>query len=348
MRSAEQVFVGIPGPELDSTSAAMLARFQPGGVVLFKRNIRDEEQLNELVTRLRRLLPEGVLAIDAEGGRVDRLKDVVGPAPPASLLARHATSYSHQTGYWIAQALRLFDIDVDFAPVVDLDRGASDNALDGRYLGATVNDVVPRAQAFLRGLHGGGAAGCLKHFPGLGGAGEDTHFKTSVVYLPVEQMETDLEPFETLGRLAGAIMVSHAVYPAWDARRPATLSPGILGGLLRGRLGFDGLSISDDMEMKALDEWGDLAERCEIAFAAGCDVLLVCHTLEALPGIVARLDRPELRARLTEANRRLEVFRQRLATLRTARDYVALMRDSSRGERLDRVRQALEQLQANA
>ncbi|MBW8876471.1 MAG: beta-N-acetylhexosaminidase [Acidobacteria bacterium] len=348
MRPAEQVFVGIPGPELDSASAAMLSRFQPGGIVLFKRNAKDEGQLNELVTGLRRLLPEAVLAIDAEGGRVDRLKDVVGPTPPASLLARHATSYSHQTGYWIGQALRLFDIDVDFAPVVDLDRGATDNALDDRYLGATVSDVVPRAQAFLRGLHGGGAAGCLKHFPGLGGAGEDTHYKTSVVYLPAEEMETDLAPFETLGRLAGAIMVSHAVYPAWDSHRPATLSPEILGGLLRGRLGFEGLAISDDMEMKALDEWGDLPGRCERAFAAGCDVLLVCHTLSALPDIVDRLDRPELRERLSEANRRLEVYRQRLATLRTARDYVAFMRENSRGERLDRVRQALEQLQASS
>ncbi|HEX3551623.1 MAG TPA: beta-N-acetylhexosaminidase [Thermoanaerobaculia bacterium] len=348
MRPAEQVFVGIPGPELDSATVGVLSRFQPGGVVLFKRNVKDEEQLNALVTGLRRLLPEAVLAIDAEGGRVDRLKDVVGPTPPASLLARHATSYSHQAGYWIGQALRLFDIDVDFAPVVDLDRGASDNALDDRYLGATVSDVVPRAQAFLRGLHGGGAAGCLKHFPGLGGAGEDTHYKTSVVYLPAEAMETDLAPFETLGRLAGAIMVSHAVYPAWDSHRPATLSPEILGGLLRGRLGFDGLAISDDMEMKALDEWGDLPERCELAFAAGCDVLLVCHTLSALPEIVERLGRPELKERLSEANRRLEVYRQRLATLRTARDYVAFMRENSRGERLDRVRQALEQLQANA
>jgi beta-glucosidase-like glycosyl hydrolase len=100
--------------------------------------------------------------------------------------------------------------------------------------------------------------------------------------------------------------------------------------------------------MKALDEWGDLPERCELAFAAGCDVLLVCHTLAALPDVVARLERPELAERLSQANRRLEVYRQRLATLRTARDYVAFMSGSSHGERLDRVRQALEQLQANA
>ncbi|HEY7215538.1 MAG TPA: beta-N-acetylhexosaminidase [Thermoanaerobaculia bacterium] len=349
MRAAEQVFVGIPGPELDAESAALLEAHQPGGVVLFKRNIKDEEQLNDLMTALRRLLPEAVFAIDAEGGRVDRLQDVVGPAPGASLLARHPPSYSLQAGHWVAQALRLFDIDVDYAPVVDLDRGAADNALDGRYFGATPEAVVPRAQAFLRGLYTGGAGGCLKHFPGLGAAGEDTHFRMSAVYLPAEELHTDLEPFRALKRLAGAVMVGHALYPAYDASmRPATLSPAIIGGILRGRLGFDGLVFSDDMEMKALDEWGDLPERCEACFAAGCDVVNVCHTLAALPEIVARLEHPALRERLAEANRRLETYRQRLLTLRTAQDYVKFMSETSHGERLDRIRQSLEQLHESA
>jgi beta-N-acetylhexosaminidase len=346
MRAAEQVFVGIPGPELDAESAGLLAELRPGGVVLFKRNIRDEEQLNELVTALRKMLPDVVLSVDAEGGRVDRLQEVVGPAPAASRLARYAPSYSLQAGRWVAQALRLFDIDVDFAPVVDLDRGAIDNALDGRYFGSAPAEVIPRALAFLRGLYSGGSGGCIKHFPGLGGAGEDTHFRMSAVYLPAEDLRVDLEPFEALAHPAGAVMVSHALYPAYDpAMRPATLSPSIIGGMLRGRLGFDGLVFSDDMEMKALDEWGDLPERCEASFAAGCDVLLVCHTLAALPDIVARLEHPALAERLATANRRLDTYRQRLLTLRTAQDYINFMRENSHGERLDRIRQALEQLQ---
>jgi beta-N-acetylhexosaminidase len=286
-----------------------------------------------------------VLTIDAEGGRVDRLRDVVGPAPAASFLASKSPSYSLQAGNWVAQSLRLFDLDVDFAPVVDLDRGLESNALDGRYLGKTPKEIIPRAQAFLRGLHSGGAGGCIKHFPGLGGAGEDTHYHMSAVYLPAEELRPDLEPFAALSRLAGAVMVGHALYPAYDSSmRPATLSPVILGGLLRGRLGFDGLAFSDDMEMKALDEWGDLPERCEAAFASGCDVLLLCHTLEALPDIVDRLAHPSLEGRVAEANLRLDTYRQRLLTLRTAREYVNFMRSSSQGERLERVRQALEQL----
>src|SRR3954449_7098292 len=222
-RAAENVFVGIPGPELDERTSALLAEHQPGGVVLFGRNVKDTEQLLELVTAIRRVLPEAVLAIDAEGGRVDRLKDVVGPAPAASFLAAKSPSYALQAGNWIAQSLRLFDLDLNFAPVVDLDRGQVDNALDGRYLGKTPKEIIPRAQAFLRGLHSGGAGGCVKHFPGLGGAGGGTHHHMSAVYLPAEELRPDLEPFAALSRLAGAVMVGHALYPAYDpSMRPAT------------------------------------------------------------------------------------------------------------------------------
>ncbi|HKH47402.1 MAG TPA: beta-N-acetylhexosaminidase [Thermoanaerobaculia bacterium] len=349
MRAADQVFVGIPGLELDSTSASLLAAHQPGGLVLFGRNIKDPEQLNDLVTAIRRVLPDAVLAIDAEGGRVDRLRGVVGAAPAAAVLARNPASFALQAGTWIAQSLRLFDIDIDFAPVVDLDRGETDNALDGRYLGASPAEVVPRARAFLRGLHAGGAGGCLKHFPGLGGAKADTHFKVASVYLPSEVLRADLDPFEALGRLAGAVMIGHAIYPGYDAvSRPSTLSPIVIGGLLRGRLGFQGLAFSDDLEMKALDEWGDLAERSEAAFAAGCDVLLLCHTLEALPDVVARLENPVYEERLQEANRRLDVYRQRLRTLRSARDYIRMMKEASRGERLDQIRLAMETMESSA
>jgi beta-N-acetylhexosaminidase len=348
LRAADNVFVGIPGLDLDARTRALLTEHRPGGIILFSRNIKDPEQLLELVTELRSILPDAVLAVDAEGGRVDRLQGIFGPAPSAALLARHPVSLALQAGTWVAHALRLFDIDVDFAPVVDLDRGEKDNALDGRYLGARPADVTARARAFLRGLHAGGAGGCLKHFPGLGGATQDTHFKVAVVYVSQQALLADLDPFEALSRLAGAVMVGHAIYPTYDEeKRPASLSPPILGGLLRGRLRFDGVAFSDDLEMKALEEWGDLAVRSEICFAAGCDVLLLCQTLEALPDILGRLEAPELAERRQEAHRRLEVYRQRLRTLRTARDYVAMMR-TGRGERLENVRQALALIQENA
>ncbi len=345
MRPADLVFVGIPGPTLDRATAALLAEHQPGGVVLFGRNVEDAEQLLALVTALRKLVPETILAIDAEGGRVDRLRDVVGPTPPAALLARSPANLAYQAGRWIGQSLRLFDIDLDFAPVVDLDRGEADNALDGRYLGRRAEEVIPRAQAFLRGLHEGGVGGCIKHFPGLGGAGEDTHLGASVVYLPAAELKTDLEPFAALGELAGAVMVSHGIYPAYDGEnRPATLSPPILGGLLRGRLRFDGLAVSDDLEMQALDAWGDLAERSQAAFAAGCDVLPVCSRWEALPEIVRLLDDPGLASRRMEAYARLDRYRHRLRTLHEAQEHLTLQRASHQGRRLEEIRQNLEEI----
>ncbi|HVR10212.1 MAG TPA: glycoside hydrolase family 3 N-terminal domain-containing protein, partial [Thermoanaerobaculia bacterium] len=242
MNAGGCVFVGIPGKRLDRSTAALLAAAQPGGVVLFGRNLETAEQLLGLVAGLRRLLPQAVLAIDAEGGRVDRLSALAGPAPAASLLARWPPDAARSTGRCIARALRLFDLDLDLAPVVDLDHGETGNALDGRYLGMRGPAVTQRARAFLRGLHSAGVGGCLKHFPGLGAAAEDTHHRTSAVRLSAAALALHRKPFEALAPLAGAVMVAHAVYPALDPEeRPASLSPPVIEGLLRGEMGFDGL-----------------------------------------------------------------------------------------------------------
>ena len=349
MRANELVFAGVPGPDLDKASAALLERYRPGGVVLLGWNFKTLEQLAELTSALRRLLPEVVLCIDAEGGRVDRMRDIVGPAPAASLLGQRSASLSYQAGHWIAQAMRLFDFDMDFAPVVDLDRGETDNALDGRYFGATPEQVIPQARAFLRGLHAGGAGGCVKHFPGLGGAGQDTHHQGAVVYLPSADLEADLQPFAALSELAGAVMVGHAAYPAYDSSmRPATMSPEILGGLLRGRLAFTGLAVSDDLDMKALAPWGEMPDRAARAFASGCDVLLVCHRLEDLPGVIERLEDPSLDERREEALERLDVYRQRLSTLRAARDHMSLVDPAAAGDRLEVVQNALAEILKSA
>jgi beta-N-acetylhexosaminidase len=347
MKSAEFVYTGIPGPELTDSETALLSKHQPGGVVLFKRNVESAAQLAKLIAELRRICPEAVLAIDAEGGPVDRLKDLVGPAPAPSLLARRPPGVALAAGRWVAQALRIFDLDVDLAPVVDLDRGERGNALDGRYLGPRGALVTPRARAFLRGLHSGGIGGCLKHFPGLGASTVDTHEGVATVALSVDELKADLKPYLSLMTLAGAVMIGHAIYPAYDAKgRPATLAPAVATELLRGRLAFSGLALSDDLEMGALDEWGDLPTRAEAAFTAGCDVLLVCQTLDALPEVAARLARRKHDERRREAGRRLENYRQRLRTLRWASDAVSTDRDLDRRERLRAVRAGLAEVQA--
>jgi beta-N-acetylhexosaminidase len=322
--AGELLMVGLPGPALDDGAARRLESLRPGGVILFRRNVESEPQLLDLVREVRRRAPGTLLFVDAEGGRVDRFAPVVGPAPAAARLAAAPPAWSRRAGLWVGQALRGFDCDVDLAPVVDLDHRPGerrDNALDGRCLGSRPVAVAARGRAFLRGLHSAGVGGCVKHFPGLGGAGEDTHTQGSVVALAAGALADDLRPFELLAAEAAAVLVGHAVYPALDpAGLPASLSPAIAGRLLRRRLGFRGLAISDDLAMRAVADLGSLPEVAEAALAAGCDLLPVCHSLEAALEVAARLSRRRLAGRVREAAGRVRRYRRHLrGVLRGAR-----------------------------
>lgn len=317
--------VGIPGTELDRATRDVLEELRPGGVILFTRNLETPEQVQELTGDLRALLPDVVLWIDAEGGRVDRLQDVLAPAPAGERLAAASPTLAERAGRWIGHGLRRLGFDGDYAPVVDLDHGRTGNALDGRCLGADPRDVVVRARAFLRGLHGAGIAGCVKHFPGLGDAPADTHHKPATIGQSAAELQRELEPFRVLADLAGSVMVGHALYPAWDAERPASLSGRIVEGVLRQELGFDGLAVADDAEMEGLAPWAATpAERAVAAFEAGCDALLICHRLEEAQRAAELLSAPELASRRRESARRWRAHRRHLAKLReraTERDY---------------------------
>ncbi len=314
MKGGRVLFVGCEGSELAAGERRLLARVRPFGIVLFKRNMASASSLRALIADLRRSAPEALLGVDAEGGRVDRLRELVGPAPAAADLARCPPGLARRSGRWIGAALAAFGFDLDFAPVVDLDHGRTGNALDQRCFGSRPGDVVRRAEAFLDGLAERGIGGCVKHFPGLGGAGADTHFEGTRIDLSREALERELEPFVRLSSRADALMSCHAVFPAWgDDVRPATLSPRIAGELLRERLGHRRPLLSDDLEMGALASFGDLPERGAAALAAGCDGLLFCRRLEAAPAIAAKLTtRSALRERLGEAAGRLERLRRRL------------------------------------
>lgn len=316
-RIGELLILGIAGTRLTAEEKEILRRVRPGGLILFRRNVEEAAQLHALVADIRAAAPDTLLYCDSEGGDVDRLAGIVGAAPPGEALAQAPVGIARHAGRAVGESLRCFGFDVDFAPVVDLDRGMSGNALDSRYLGHDTESVIARARSFLEGLHEAGVGGCLKHFPGLGPSRGDTHFEPGLVESGVDELAHDLEPFAELGPLARAVMVAHAVYPALDPeRRPATLSEPILGEVLRTRLDFDGLAFSDDLEMKALDSWGSLEERAEATLVAGCDILPVCHTPQAAQGIVERLARPELEARVESALARLDAYRRHLAELR--------------------------------
>ena len=321
MRGAKLLIVGFEGLELTAEERRILRRLQPGGLILFQRNIASAEQLHALVAELRALCGDALFYVDSEGGRVDRLREVAGRAPSGAALARARPAAAERAGHWVGQALRHFGFDVDLAPVVDLDRGEKNNALDGRYLGATPRAVAARGAAFLRGLHSADVAGCLKHFPGLGAARMDTHLQGAPIELSTGELERDLAPFAALCGQARMVMASHASYPALDPEgRPATLSQAISTVVLRRRLGFRGVLVSDDLEMGALGVWGDLPQRTAAALAAGCDLLPVCRHLAACPEVAAALGKPALRERREEAMSRVERFRRHRRALGTSYD----------------------------
>jgi beta-N-acetylhexosaminidase len=319
VKGGELLVVGVEGVRLTPAERKLLARIQPFGVLLVQRNVADEETLRALVAEIRAACPGAILPLDAEGGRVDRLRAVVGSAPAAADLARHPPALARRAGRWVGAAMRNLGFDLDFAPVVDLDHGKRGNALDGRCLGSTSLQVADRGKAYIEGLARSGVGGCLKHFPGLGGAGQDTHLEPSRIELAAPDLARDLAPFRRLAALAGAVMAGHAVYPSLDEQGlPATLSPALASGLLRKGLSFNGVLFSDDLEMGALASFGDLSDRGEAALAAGCDALLFCRRLETAPDIAARLARPGLSRRRSEASARLGGLRRRLARLRRA------------------------------
>ncbi len=314
MIGGKVLFLGIEGKAIQRGEARILSRVQPAGIVLVTRNIESEPQLRELIADLRATTPEALFCLDAEGGRVDRLRVAVAPAPAAAALAHCPPATAKRAGLLLGAALRHFDFDLDFAPVVDLDHGNAGNALDGRTYGTTPRKVTARARALLGGLHEAGTGGCVKHFPGLGRARADTHLKGAHIGATRAELDRDLAPFTELFSAAESAMVGHAVYPGWGEERwPASLSPTIATKLLRKSAGFRGFLFSDDLEMGALAEFGTLPELGALALAAGCDGLLFCRRVEEAPEIAAALSRKALRPRLEEAERRLARLRSRLA-----------------------------------
>lgn len=319
MSRPSPLVVGVSGLSLSTAEARLLRETNPEGVVLLPRNVESAEQLVALIAAIRAAVPEALLFVDAEGGRVDRLRGLVGSAPAAADLAALPPAFAARAGLWIGRSLATFGFDLDFAPAVDLDRGHRDNALDRRTFGDSPRAVTARAAAFRRGLARAGIGHCLKHFPGLGGAGADTHREAAPIELAERELAQDLSPFRRLAPDADSMMVGHASYPALDPDRlPATLSPAILAHLRR--LPFRRLVFSDDLEMGALAAVGGVAERTLASFAAGCDGLLVCHTLQEAPAIARRLAAPRWHARRGESARRWQQLRNRLRQLRTTAD----------------------------
>jgi len=305
--------IGVEGLTLTDADRTRLARPQVGGVILFARNYASPAQLRALTQEIRALRdPALLVAVDHEGGRVQRFRAGFSAIPPMRTLgeqwddnpqAAQAVAFDH--GRTIATELRAHGVDFSFTPVLDLDHGTS-AVIGDRAFHRDAAVVATLARALAAGLRAGGSAAVGKHFPGHGFVSADSHAELPVDPRPLgEILAQDVLPYGELVREdLDAIMPAHVVYSRVDAQ-PAGFSRRWIGEILRNDLGFDGLVISDDLDMAGAFVAGDIVARAEAALAAGCDMLLVCNDFTAMDVLLARWQPPAL-PRLAGRTRPLE------------------------------------------
>jgi beta-N-acetylhexosaminidase len=278
------LMIGLPAASLDERAAARLRSLGPAGVILFRRNLDTPERLAELMRELRACLPGPALyALDQEGGRVSRLEPWTGATPSAAALARAGGTAVLRFGQATGTLLRGLGFNLDFAPVVDLSAPDATNGIGDRSYGTDAAAVVALGGAFLDGLQEQGVAGCLKHFPGLGDTAVDSHHTMPVCHRGLGELEAaDLVPYRELGPRAASVMVGHAAYPSLEPDRglPASLSRRVVQELLRRRLGYPGLVVSDDLEMGAVRPLDVAGAAAVAAVRAGCDLVLYASDLD--------------------------------------------------------------------
>lgn len=319
---AGQVLVGgFPGPAPDTALLRAAAQAELAGFVLFKRNLAGIEAVAELNRELLAAFPEALpplIAVDQEGGRVQRLGPPVLQLPPMRELgALDDPALTEALGEALGRQLGALGFNCDFAPVLDVDSNPENPVIGDRSFGADPARVSRHGVAFARGLERGGIASCGKHFPGHGDTELDSHLALPRIAHSLERLEQiELAPFRAASGVLSAVMTAHIVFEAFDAERPATLSPAVLEPLLRDRLGFRGAIVSDDLEMKAVAEHWPVGEAACEAVAAGCDLLLVCSKpelcLEAHAGLTERAERePAFAERLRAAAARSLELRRR-------------------------------------
>ena len=289
---------GLSGLTLTDDERAFFRDSDPAGYILFGRNIENREQVRRLTDELRALdgranLP---ILIDQEGGRVARMKSPEWPAFPSGAafdaLYERAPASAIEAALLNAMALAAMlsevGITVDCLPLLDVRQPGASDVIGDRALGSEPMRVAALGRAILSGLQDGGVVGIVKHIPGHGRALLDSHKELPVVTALDRDLQTDLAPFAAL-RDAAMAMTCHVVFTAWDPDRPATLSPLVIDSVIRQRIGFHGLLLSDDLDMEALS--GDVPSRAAGAVAAGCDIALNCWgKMDDMVGIANALD----------------------------------------------------------
>ena len=274
---------GISGPVLTADERAFFKEADPAGYILFGRNCETRDQMRALTDDLRAIHGRErlVVSIDQEGGRVARMKPPEWPKYPAGeafaklydIAPASAIEAARVNAEAMARELALVGVTVDYHAPFDVRRPETDDVIGDRALGSEPMQVAALGRAVLDGMARAGLVGCLKHMPGHGRATCDTHKELPTVTASDAELESDIEPFRTLSSHPLG-MSAHIVFSAWDAEQPATLSKKVIDEIIRGKIGFDGLLLSDDIDMEALD--GTIPDRGAAALAAGCDIILNC------------------------------------------------------------------------
>lgn len=287
-------FIGLPGTEIDDDTRALITEVQPGGVIIFGRNVAGPEQLRSLLDGVRELVHvPPLLGVDQEGGLVDRLRKIFTPMPSARTIRQHGDLAAARTlGRVTGEVLRTLGFNLNFAPVMSImteDRDLLSNGLYSRSYGRSPGEVLGYTTVYMRGLQGAGCLGCLKHFPGIGAGEVDSHEEMPVVSLSHDDlMAQDLAPyielFQRRDDRVRCVMVSHGGFPNINIHErttggllePASLNYRIVTELLRHELGYQHLVVTDDLEMGAIARHCEIEDAVVRAFNAGEDMLLIC------------------------------------------------------------------------
>jgi len=317
----QMFLIGCQSESLTRDEQLIFSEYQFGGFILFKPNCAAPKQLVQLCRNLwgSAAGTPPFIAIDQEGGRVHRLPDPFTHFPAAARVGEKGNAdLAHRLGRAVAEELKLAGINLNFAPVLDVDSNPANPVIGNRAFGSEPKQVMEIGSAWTQGLRDGGIIPCGKHFPGHGDTDQDSHFALPIVRKTLDELKTiELAPFAHACQTGiESLMTAHVLYPAFDAKFPATLSETVVTGLLRHQLGYDGVVFSDDLEMKAISANYSVEEATLRAVQAGIDVLLYCHevarALQAFEFLCNEVERdPVVRARVEESYRRITELKRR-------------------------------------
>src|SRR5437764_9712534 len=310
------IMIGVPGKELDTETAQLFRRVQPGAFILFGRNLENAAQLRKLIDDLRDLSEiEPIITVDQEGGRVSRLRRIGNEPPNAQQLREKGDlDLIRRHGDITGRLLRVFGFNLDLCPVLDVSfDDDAENSLRGRCYGRTVEEVIQNDGAFNEAMRGQGIASCGKHFPGYSAATSDAHYQLPRIERTREELDqNELAVFRQFVNEVDSMMICHGWYPCFETEKtPATLSSRIITDLLRNELVFNGLIMTDDLDMGAILTGYRLDETIRLTIAAGNDLAMICHRIpeiETVQQILGTLPSDQIeRAQRSVAN-----FKERL------------------------------------